>query len=64
MTRMLEASGLRAGYGRTEVLHQIDLHVEAGEIVALLGPNGAGKTTTLLALSGAIPSTGSVRDVR
>ena len=32
----------------------VDLHVEAGEVVALLGPNGAGKTTTMLTLSGTL----------
>lgn len=57
---VLSTSGLRAGYGRTEVLHGVDLRVGKGEIVAVLGPNGAGKTTTLLALAGAIPSTGTI----
>ena len=37
---------------RTPVVHGIDLHVDAGEVVALLGANGAGKTTTLLTMSG------------
>jgi branched-chain amino acid transport system ATP-binding protein len=57
---VLTTSGLRAGYGRTEVLHGLDLRVDEGEIVAVLGPNGAGKTTTLLALAGAIASSGTV----
>ncbi|MGW4338575.1 ABC transporter ATP-binding protein [Rhodococcus koreensis] len=40
----------------------MNLHVQAGEIVALLGPNGAGKTTTLLTLAGAVkPISGQVR---
>lgn len=60
MTTVLRASGLRAGYGQVEVLRGIDLHVDAGEVVAILGANGAGKTTTLLALSGALPSTGEL----
>jgi branched-chain amino acid transport system ATP-binding protein len=57
---VLTTSGLRACYGRTEILHGLDLRVGEGEIVAVLGPNGAGKTTTLLALAGVIGSTGTV----
>jgi len=52
---VLEARGLSAGYGPQPVVHDIDLTVNEGEVVALLGPNGAGKTTTLLALSGELP---------
>ncbi len=55
MTALLEARGLRTGYGRLPVVFNVDLEVEEGEIVALLGPNGAGKTTTLRALSGMLP---------
>jgi ABC-type branched-subunit amino acid transport system ATPase component len=55
MTAVLEATGLRAGYGNVEIVRDVDLHVEPGEVVALLGPNGAGKTTTILALSGELP---------
>ncbi|MGH2999514.1 MAG: ATP-binding cassette domain-containing protein, partial [Gaiellaceae bacterium] len=49
---LLEARGLRTGYGRLPVVFNVDLEVKEGEIVALLGANGAGKTTTLRALSG------------
>ena len=49
---MLEVRGLSAGYGRVQVLWDIDLTVQEKEIVALVGPNGAGKTTLLRALSG------------
>ena len=49
---MLEVKGLCAGYGRVQVLWDIDLMVQEKEIVALVGPNGAGKTTLLRALSG------------
>ncbi|MDT7952016.1 MAG: ABC transporter ATP-binding protein [Acetobacteraceae bacterium] len=55
MAELLHVSGLRAGYGATEVLHGIDLVVEPGEIVAVLGSNGVGKTTLNKALSGVIP---------
>lgn len=59
---MLEVSGLEAGYGRVQVLSEIDLEVGAGEVVALVGSNGAGKTTLLRAISGMItPSGGDVR---
>jgi branched-chain amino acid transport system ATP-binding protein len=54
--RMLEVTGLRAGYGATEVLRGIDMAVEPGEIVAVLGSNGVGKTTLNMALSGIIPA--------
>jgi branched-chain amino acid transport system ATP-binding protein len=52
---MLEVSQLSAGYGRGQVLWDVDLTVGANEVVALVGPNGAGKSTLLRALSGMIP---------
>ncbi len=55
---MIVCQGLRAGYGRREVLSGLDLHVAPGEMVGLLGPNGAGKTTLLLTLTGALPLRG------
>ncbi len=58
---LLEVSGLSAGYGDAVVLHDLELRVEEGEIVAVVGSNGAGKTTLLRALSGVIPSRGEVR---
>lgn len=57
---VLEVEGLRAGYGRKEVLHGIHLHLAPGEIVALLGHNGAGKSTALRAIFGLIPHTDGV----
>jgi branched-chain amino acid transport system ATP-binding protein len=51
---MLEVQRVSAGYGRAQVLFDIDLAVERGEIVALLGRNGAGKSTTLKAIMGLI----------
>ena len=44
---MFEVSSLFAGYGRYDVVRDLDLTVAEGEAVALLGPNGAGKTTVL-----------------
>jgi len=59
---MLEVSGVSAGYGKAEVLWDIDLTVNEKEIVALVGPNGAGKTTLLRALSGMVATTaGSIK---
>ncbi|MEA2312015.1 MAG: branched-chain amino acid transport system ATP-binding protein [Solirubrobacteraceae bacterium] len=55
MTAVLECQGLTAGYAGVPVVRDLDLTVEAGEVVALLGPNGAGKTTTLLTLAGVVP---------
>lgn len=52
---MLKVEGLRARYGRIEVLHGVDLQVEEGEIVTVVGANGAGKTTLLKCLSGTQP---------
>jgi len=54
---VLELKGVRAAYGRIEVLHGVDLAVPQGAVVALLGPNGAGKTTTLGVCSGLIEPT-------
>jgi branched-chain amino acid transport system ATP-binding protein len=57
----LELIDVRAGYGRIEVLHTVDLVVPPGSVVALLGPNGAGKTTTLAVASGrVVPTAGCV----
>jgi branched-chain amino acid transport system ATP-binding protein len=59
---VLELQGIRAGYGRIEVLHGVDLVVGPGSVVGLLGPNGAGKTTTLAVISGQVtPAGGHVR---
>lgn len=57
---LLSTSALRAGYGPLEVLHGIDIDVDAGEIVVVLGANGAGKTTTMRAVSGMIPRAGRI----
>ena len=48
----IETRALRKSYGSREVLHGLDLNVQAGQVFALLGPNGAGKTTTVEILEG------------
>jgi branched-chain amino acid transport system ATP-binding protein len=59
---ILVVSGLRVGYGTTEILRGVDLVVGQGEIVAVLGSNGAGKSTLNQAISGVLrPWTGSIR---
>jgi branched-chain amino acid transport system ATP-binding protein len=44
---ILAVEDLSAGYDQADVVRHLNLHIDAGEIVALFGPNGAGKTTTL-----------------
>ena len=51
----LKAEGLRTFYGKSHILHNVDLTVNEGEIVVLLGRNGAGKTTTLRSIMGLTP---------
>ena len=58
---MLKVTDLAAGYGGSQVLHSLSLHVDDGEVVVVLGPNGHGKTTLLRAISGLIrPTEGRV----
>jgi len=59
---MLEVSSLHAGYGRSEVLFDVNLGIGEGEVVTLLGRNGMGKTTTVRAIMGLnAPRGGNVR---
>ena len=48
---MLSVHGMRAGYGKIEVLRDVSIVVERGQIVTLIGANGAGKTTLLKTIS-------------
>jgi ABC-type branched-subunit amino acid transport system ATPase component len=52
MTPLIETRGLACGYDRVQIIRDVTMRVEPGEVVALLGANGAGKTTTLLTLAG------------
>jgi branched-chain amino acid transport system ATP-binding protein len=59
---VLELSDVDGGYGEVQVLEDLSLHLEAGEIVCLIGPNGAGKSTVLKTVFGLLtPWTGAVR---
>ena len=57
---MLQVSQLHAFYGKSHVLHGVDMQVGEGEIVALLGRNGSGRSTTAKAIMGMVDSQGSV----
>lgn len=58
---MLSIENLCAGYGDLQVLFDVNMHVDDGEVVSLVGSNGAGKTTLLRILSGLTkPMSGSV----
>ena len=52
---MLELRNVNAAYGNIQVLHNLDLVINSGEIITLIGANGAGKSTTLMAISGIVP---------
>ena len=59
---MLEVRGLSAGYQGSEVIRDIDFHVDSGEAVMIIGSNGAGKTTLFRSMLGLLPpSSGEVR---
>jgi ABC-type branched-subunit amino acid transport system ATPase component len=51
---LLVLRGVSAGYGAIQILNEVSLHVDEGEIVAVIGPNGAGKSTTFKVIMGLI----------
>src|SRR5512141_2790392 len=57
---MLSVSNLHAYYGKSHVLHGVDLFVGRGEIVSLLGRNGVGRSTTIKAIMGLVSARGSI----
>jgi branched-chain amino acid transport system ATP-binding protein len=57
---LLEVRDLHAFYGKSHVLHGVNLRVGRGEIVSLLGRNGVGRSTTVKAVMGQLDATGSV----
>jgi len=59
---VLELAGVSGGYGRRDVVHDVDLRVRAGERLAIVGPNGAGKSTLLRLVTGLLaPTAGEIR---
>ena len=52
---MLVVEKLRTGYGRKQVVFDVDIHVNEGEVVGVLGHNGSGKSTTIKAVLGILP---------
>lgn len=60
-TSFFTVNDLQAWYGESHVLHGMNFHVAAGEVITLLGRNGAGKTTTLKSIMGVLGKrTGSI----
>jgi branched-chain amino acid transport system ATP-binding protein len=58
---MLKVNSINVAYGDVEVLHEVSLDINAGELVAVIGANGAGKTTMLRTISGLLrPKDGTI----
>ena len=58
---IVRATGIRAGYGRRQVLFEVDMRVGVGEVVGMFGHNGAGKSTTLRSIYGQVrPTAGQI----
>ena len=60
MTAALQTRGLKLALGSRDVLHGIDLSIQAGRWTCVVGPNGAGKSTLLKAMAGLLPFAGQV----
>jgi branched-chain amino acid transport system ATP-binding protein len=58
---MLQLTGLHAYYGKSHILHGVDMRVGEGEIVSLLGRNGSGRSTTVKTIMGLVAGEGSVK---
>ncbi len=57
---MLQLSALNAFYGKSHILHGVDMRVGEGEIVSLLGRNGSGRSTTVKTIMGLVHGEGSI----
>jgi len=58
---MLTLANLHAYYGKSHILHGVDMRVGEGEIVSLLGRNGSGRSTTIRTIMGLVRGEGSIR---
>ena len=61
MSALLALKGVHAHYGKSHILHGVDMRVGEGEIVSLLGRNGSGRSTTVKAVMGLVEGRGSVQ---
>ena len=52
MDKILEVNGLEGGYGRVQIMNNVDLYVNKGEFVTIIGPNGCGKSTFIKLIFG------------
>ena len=52
---MLRGTAMIGGYGKADILHGVEIGVDAGEVAVIVGPNGAGKSTAMKALFGMVP---------
>jgi branched-chain amino acid transport system ATP-binding protein len=58
---MLKLHNLHAYYGKSHILHGVEMHVGEGEIVSLLGRNGSGRSTTVKTIMGLVEGDGSIK---
>jgi branched-chain amino acid transport system ATP-binding protein len=61
MSNILEVRDLHAFYGKSHILHGVDIRIGQGEIVSLLGRNGVGRSTLVKAIMGQVTATGTVQ---
>jgi ABC-type branched-subunit amino acid transport system ATPase component len=64
LTMLLDVSNLHAYYGKSHILHGVDMKVGEGEIVSLLGRNGSGRSTTVKTIMGLVAGEGSIKPAR
>ncbi len=58
---LLQVRDLHAFYGKSHILHGVNIDIEGGEIVSLLGRNGVGRSTMIKSIMGDVPPRGSIR---